>query len=78
MILAEKPPVVELFRAKAPPMRCTVFSTIAAAVPVTTLFFFMAVRRSPAWRAALYAFAAALAVALAESCARYAASRGLV
>ena len=47
------------------PLNNTVLSTIAAAIPVTTLFFFLAVRRSPAWRAALYAFAAALAVALA-------------
>src|ERR1039457_4903179 len=46
------------------PLNNTVLSTVAAAIPVTTLFFFLAVRRSPAWRAALYAFAAALAVAL--------------
>jgi lactate permease len=46
------------------PLNNTVLSTIAAAIPVTTLFFFLAVRRTPAWRAALYAFAAALGVAL--------------
>jgi lactate permease len=40
-------------------------STLAAAVPVCTLFFFLAVRRAPAWRAAVYAFAAAVLVALA-------------
>ena len=40
-------------------------STLAAAIPVCTLFYFLAVRRTPAWRAALYAFAAALVVALA-------------
>jgi lactate permease len=47
------------------PLGNTVLSTLAAAIPVTTLFFFLAVRRTPAWKAALYAFAAALAVALA-------------
>src|SRR5258708_15793139 len=39
-------------------------STLAAAIPVCTLFFFLAVRRAPAWRAAIYAFLAAVAVAL--------------
>ena len=40
-------------------------STLAAAVPVCTLFFFLAVRRAPAaWRAAVYAFIAALLIAL--------------
>src|SRR5690348_3216874 len=39
-------------------------STLAAAIPVCTLFFFLAVRRAPAWRAALLAFVAAAAVAL--------------
>jgi lactate permease len=40
-------------------------STLAAAVPVCTLFFFLAVRRTPAWKAALLAFVAAAVVALA-------------
>jgi lactate permease len=40
-------------------------STLAAAIPVCTLFFFLAVRRAPAWRAALYGFVAAVFVALA-------------
>ena len=40
-------------------------STLAAAVPVCTLFYFLAVRRAPAWRAAVYAFAAAVVIALA-------------
>ena len=40
-------------------------STLAAAIPVCTLFFFLAVRRDPAWRAAVYAFVAAVAIALA-------------
>ena len=39
-------------------------STLAAAIPVCTLFFFLAVRKAPAWRAALLAFVAAAAVAL--------------
>ncbi|HTS66988.1 MAG TPA: L-lactate permease [Candidatus Acidoferrales bacterium] len=40
-------------------------STLAAAIPVCTLFFFLAVRRAPAWKAAVLAFVAAAAVALA-------------
>jgi lactate permease len=47
------------------PLGNSVLSTLAAAIPVTTLFYFLAVRRSPAWRAALYAFIAGVAVALA-------------
>src|ERR1044072_7257397 len=47
------------------PLGNAFLSTLAAAVPVCTLFFFLAVRRTPAWRAALYAFAAALVVAIA-------------
>lgn len=47
------------------PLGNTVLSTMAAAVPVCTLFYFLAVRRTPAWRAAVYAFLAAVAVALA-------------
>ena len=47
------------------PLGNTVVSTIAAAIPVCTLFYFLAVRRTPAWRAAVYAFLAAVAVALA-------------
>ncbi len=39
-------------------------STLAAAVPVCTLFYFLAVRRAPAWRAAVYAFVAAVVIAL--------------
>ena len=37
----------------------------AAAIPVCTLFFFLAVRRTAAWQAAVYAFIAALLMALA-------------
>jgi lactate permease len=40
-------------------------STLAATIPVCTLFYFLAVRRSPAWRAAIYAFVATVVVALA-------------
>jgi lactate permease len=47
------------------PLGIPVLSTIAAAIPVCSLFYFLAVRRTPAWRAAVYAFAAGLAVALA-------------
>jgi lactate permease len=47
------------------PLGNPILSTLAAAVPVCTLFYFLAVRRTPAWRAAIYAFAAALLVALA-------------
>jgi lactate permease len=47
------------------PLGNTVLSTAAAALPVCTLFYFLAVRRAPAWRAAVYAFVAAVAVALA-------------
>ena len=47
------------------PLGNTVLSTAAAAVPVCTLFYFLAVRRTAAWKAAVYAFVAALLVALA-------------
>lgn len=47
------------------PLGNTVLSTIAAAIPVCTLFFFLGVRRAPAWKAAIYGFVAAVAVALA-------------
>src|SRR5580693_4419854 len=47
------------------PLGNTLLSTLAAAVPVCTLFFFLAVRRTAAWKAAVYAFVAALLVALA-------------
>ena len=40
-------------------------STLAAAIPVCTLFFFLAVKRTAAWKAALLAFIAAAVVALA-------------
>src|SRR4051794_11990941 len=46
------------------PLGNPVLSTIAAAVPVCTLFFFLAVRRTTAWKAALFGFLAALIVAV--------------
>ena len=47
------------------PLGNPILSTLTAAVPVCSLFYFLAVRRTPAWRAAIYAFAVALVVALA-------------
>ena len=47
------------------PLGNTLLSTMAAAVPVCTLFFFLAVRRVHAWKAAIYAFVAAVLIALA-------------
>jgi lactate permease len=40
-------------------------STLAALIPVCTLFYLLAVRRLPAWQAAVYAFFAGMVVALA-------------
>jgi lactate permease len=47
------------------PLENTVLSTAAAALPVCTLFYFLAVRRTAAWKSAVYAFVAAVVVALA-------------
>ena len=47
------------------PLGNPVLSTIAAAVPVCTLFYLLAVRRTPAWRAAVYSFAVGILIALA-------------
>src|ERR1700722_13662519 len=47
------------------PLGNTWLSTMAAAFPVCTLIYFLAIRRVPAWRAAVYAFVASVAVALA-------------
>jgi lactate permease len=46
------------------PLGNAALSTAAAAVPVCTLFYFLAVRRTAAWLAAVYGFVAALLVAL--------------
>jgi lactate permease len=47
------------------PLDNTLLSTIAAAVPVFTLFYFLAVRRTAAWLSAVFGFVAAVVVALA-------------
>jgi lactate permease len=47
------------------PLGNVVLSTLAAAIPVCALFFFLAVRRTAAWKAALYGFIAAMIVAVA-------------
>src|SRR3982751_4901959 len=46
------------------PLGNPILSTMAAAIPVCTLFYFLAVRRTVAWRAAVYAFFAAVVIAL--------------
>src|ERR1017187_10410566 len=43
------------------PLGNTLLSTLAAAIPVCTLFYFLAVRRTPAWRAAAQMVAGAVA-----------------
>ena len=55
----------QIWRQSVDPLGNVWLSTLAAAIPVCTLFFFLAVKRSPAWRAAVYGFVAAVAVALA-------------
>jgi len=47
------------------PLGNPVLSTVAAATPVCLLFYLLAVRKTIAWRAAVYAFLVALALALA-------------
>jgi lactate permease len=47
------------------PLGNPILSTLAAAIPVCTLFYFLAVRRTAAWLAAVFGFVAALVVALA-------------
>ena len=47
------------------PLGNTWLSTMAAAFPVCTLIYFLAIRRVPAWRAAVYALLASVIVALA-------------
>lgn len=47
------------------PLGNPILSTLAAAIPVCTLFYFLAVRRTAAWLAAVFGFLAAVAVALA-------------
>ncbi|MGD0014597.1 MAG: L-lactate permease, partial [Bryobacteraceae bacterium] len=45
------------------PLGNAALSTLSAAVPALTLFFFLAVWRSAAWKAALYGCAAAVVMA---------------
>lgn len=47
------------------PLGNTFLSTLAAALPVCALFYLLAVRRTAAWLAAVYAFLVAVVVALA-------------
>ncbi len=47
------------------PLGNTWLSTAAAAFPVCTLLFFLAIRRAPAWQAAVYGLIACITVALA-------------
>src|ERR1700733_15162606 len=46
------------------PLGNTWLSTIAAAIPISTLIYFLAVRRIAAWKAAVFGFLAAILVAL--------------
>lgn len=46
------------------PLGNAVLSTMAAAIPVCFLFYLLAVRRTPAWKAAVYAFGLAVLLAL--------------
>ena len=47
------------------PLGNVYLSTIAAAIPAVCLFYLLAIRRTAAWKAAIYAFAVAIVVALA-------------
>src|SRR5580692_5702500 len=58
------PTMNEIWHQNFDPVSNPVLSTIAAAIPVCTLFYFLAVRRTPAWLAAVYSFAVGIAVAL--------------
>ncbi|HUA58990.1 MAG TPA: lactate permease LctP family transporter [Verrucomicrobiae bacterium] len=46
------------------PLGSPALSTVAAALPVCTLFYLLAVRRTPAWKAAAYGFLMGIGVAL--------------
>jgi lactate permease len=47
------------------PLGNPILSTLAAAIPVVTLFYFLAVRRAAAWLSAVFGFLAAVVVAIA-------------
>ncbi|HUB84147.1 MAG TPA: L-lactate permease, partial [Rhizomicrobium sp.] len=55
----------EIWHQNFDPLGNPVLSTIAAAIPVCTLFYFLAMRRTAAWLAAVYSFAVGIMVALA-------------
>ena len=57
------PPWVQTYN----PLGNGVLSTVAAAVPVGLLFYLLAVRKTIAWRAAVYEFLAAVALAVART-----------
>src|ERR1700732_5306267 len=46
------------------PLGNVFLSTLTAAIPAVTLFYLLAVRRIPAWKAAVYAFVVAIVIAL--------------
>src|SRR5438270_674439 len=56
--------MTELWQQNFDPLGNPVLSTMAAAIPVCTLFYFLAFRRTAAWLAAVFGFIAALLVAL--------------
>ncbi|HUB78170.1 MAG TPA: L-lactate permease [Bryobacteraceae bacterium] len=55
----------EIWHQNFDPLGNPVLSTIAAAIPVCALFYFLAVRRTAAWLAAIYSFGIGIVVALA-------------
>jgi lactate permease len=54
----------EIWHQNFDPLGNPVLSTIAAAIPVCTLFYFLAVRRTAAWLSAVYSFSVGIAIAL--------------
>src|SRR5271170_3674649 len=46
------------------PLGNVALSTMVAAIPACLLFYLLAIRRTPAWRAAIYAFLVAVTLAL--------------
>ena len=47
------------------PLGNVYLSTLAAAIPAASLFYLLAIRRTAAWKAAIYAFVVAIVVAIA-------------
>jgi lactate permease len=54
----------EIWHQNFNPLGNPVLSTMAAAIPVCTLFYFLAIRRTAAWKAAVYSFIIGILVAL--------------